>query len=161
MVLSRAVGRGEPRARAIRFAGSFVGLEALISATYDDAAVAATEVSLCGATRDGIDVWLGARGTPARTALEITLRASGADRPRESTGDGSAVARLARWLLEEGPRGVTVGVPRHIVAELLGMRAETLSRALADLERRGAVAATRTTLRILDDAALAAAAAGA
>jgi CRP-like cAMP-binding protein len=159
VVLSREVGRGETRARAIRFAGSLVGLEALVSPVYADTATAATEVSLCGATSVGVDLWLGARGTPARTALEITLRASGADRPRESPGDGSAVARLARWLLDEGPRGVTLGVPRHVIADLLGMRAETLSRALGELARRGAIATTRTTLRIVDEERLADAAA--
>ncbi|HEU5060102.1 MAG TPA: Crp/Fnr family transcriptional regulator [Kofleriaceae bacterium] len=164
VVLSREPAAGEsgpPRAHAIRFAGSFVGLEVLVSPVYADTATAATDVYLCGATRDGIDVWLGARGTPARTALEMTLRASGLDRPRESTRDGSAVTRLARWLLDEGPRGVTMGVPRHVIADLLGMRPETLSRALGELARRGAIEATRTTLTILDESPLAAAAAGA
>lgn len=160
VVLARAIAdEGAPRARAVRFAGSFVGLEVLVSPVYTDTATAASEVAVCGASSDGIDAWLGARGTPARTALEITLRTSGDDRPRESAGDGSAVARLARWLLAEGPRGVTVGVPRHVIADLLGMRAETLSRALGELARRGAIETTRTTLCIVDEEALAAAAA--
>jgi DNA-binding transcriptional regulator YhcF (GntR family) len=53
---------------------------------------------------------------------------------------------------------VTLELPRRVVADLLGMRAETLSRALAELVQRGATATTRTTLRIVDSSALAMAA---
>lgn len=161
VVLARASDGADPgrlRAHAVRFPGSFVGLEVLVSPVYLDTATAATDVSLCGAERGGVDAWLGARGTPARTALEVTLRADALDRPREAPSDGSAVGRLARWLLHAVPSGASTGVPRNVIADLLGMRAETLSRALAELARRGAIELTRTTLRILDEGALAAAA---
>jgi CRP-like cAMP-binding protein len=162
VVLARGGSNAAPRAGralAIRFVGSFLGLEALVAPAYLDRATALTDLSLCGATLAGIDAWLGERGSPARTALEMTLRTLSSDRPREARTDGPAVGRLARWLLDEGPRGVTLALPRRVVADLLGMRAETLSRALAELVQRGAIAATRTTLRIVDAGALATAAA--
>ena len=46
-------------------------------------------------------------------------------------------------------------LPRRILADLLGMRPETFSRALTALSERGAIAVTRTTLRIADQETLA------
>ena len=143
-------GSGEGRVHAVRFPGTFIGLEALVTGSYVDTARAATDVVLCGATRDGMDAWLGPKGTPSRTALEVTLRTSCRDQIRRSGADGSAVSRVASWLADEGPRGVTLSLPRRVIADLLGMRPETLSRALATLTQRGAIETTRTTLRITD-----------
>ncbi len=143
----------EGRAHAVRFQGTFIGLEALVSDYYADSARASSDVVICGATRDGMDAWLGPKGTPARSALEITLRAQSADSNRH-TPRGSAVRRVATWLVDEGPRGATATLPRKLVADLLGMRPETFSRALAHLTKAGAISTTRTTLRILDDGKL-------
>jgi CRP-like cAMP-binding protein len=164
VVLHRAADdqRGEGRARAVRFAGSFIGLEALVEPIYRDTARATTDVVLCGATREGMDAWLGPAGTPARTALELTLRADPASAPTPSApGDGSALQRVARWLSTEGPRGATLTLPRKIVADLLGMRPETLSRSLTKLADEGAIESRRTHLRIIDDQLLASIAGGA
>ena len=139
---------------AVRFAGSFIGLETLVTGHYIDSARATTRVTLCGTTRVGVDAWLGARTSPARTALELTLRTLCADLPRRAPPDGTAVERVAAWLCDEGPRGVTISLPRKIIADLLGMRPETLSRALASLTRSGAITTTRTELEIVDDARL-------
>lgn len=160
VVLSRSPSEGDgsdERARAVRFAGSFLGLEALVAPSYIDTARASSNVSLCGATVQGVDVWLGPRGTPARTALELTLKSASQDRPRASASDGNAISRFARWLLEDVPRDVPLQLPRRAVAELLGMRPETLSRSIATLSERGAIASTRTSLRIIDESLLAAA----
>jgi CRP-like cAMP-binding protein len=158
VVLSRP-GADDRGVRAVRFAGSFVGLEALVNDSYVDTARAVTDVVLCGATRDGIDAWVGPKGSPPRTALEITLRSSIGDRLRSGSREGSASQRVAAWLLAEGPTGQALELPRQIVADLLGMRPETLSRAIAELKSRGAIEATRTTLTIVDADALAALAA--
>jgi CRP-like cAMP-binding protein len=156
VVLYREAGEkdAEGRAHAVRFPGTFIGLEALVADEYVDSARATTDVVLCGATRDGMNHWLGPKGTPPRTALEITLRASTADRVRRASLAGNAVRRVAAWLCDEGPRAATAALPRKLVADLLGMRPETFSRALARLTKGGAIATTRTTLRIIDESAL-------
>lgn len=156
VVLARTLGGAaeEESARAIRSAGSFVGLEALVRPAYIDTARATTEVTLCAAARDAVDQWLGPAGSPARVALEQVLDTLCADAPRAASPDGNAVRRVARWLLDESHDGVAPQVPRRFVASLLGMVPETFSRALTQLARGGAVEVTRRTLRIRDRRAL-------
>lgn len=143
-------GDTEPTVRAVRFAGAFIGLESLVRATYADTARAVAEVTVCGISREGLDHWIGPPWSPARTALEVTLRDEHVDRLSHTTGHGSAISRVAEWLAREGPRGVALELPRQIVADLLGMRPETLSRAIAALRDRGAITADRTQITIVD-----------
>jgi CRP-like cAMP-binding protein len=159
VVLTRE-SRGSSRVRAIRFPGSLLGLEALVGESYCDTARAATEVVLCGATIEGMDAWLGPHGSPARTALVLSLRASYGDVVRGASTDGNAVSRVAAWLLDPGSRRLVTALPRHMFADLLGVRQETLSRALASLAESGAVAVTRTSIEILEERLLAAIASG-
>ncbi|HUH00438.1 MAG TPA: helix-turn-helix domain-containing protein, partial [Kofleriaceae bacterium] len=62
----------------------------------------------------------------------------------------TATQRVAAWLRDEGPTEMTLFLPRRIAADLLGMRPETLSRALGTLARRGAIRVSRQELWILD-----------
>jgi CRP/FNR family transcriptional activator FtrB len=142
-------GESEGHVRAVRFPGTFIGIEALISDQYTDAARAASNVTLCSIAREAIDTWLGPPEMPARVALELTLRAACTDRMRSAAPDGTAVQRLAAWLCDEGPRHVMAVIPRKSVADLLGMRPETLSRALAELVKRGAIESGRNRLSIV------------
>lgn len=146
--------QGLGRVRTVRFTGGFVGLEALVSPIYVDTARTAGETVLCMATADGFEQWLGPKGTPARTALEASVQAMVSDLPPRAAADGSAAQRVAGWLTHEGQGGGTLQLPRRVIADLLGMRPETLSRALAALASRGAIAVSRTDLRIMDQEAL-------
>jgi CRP-like cAMP-binding protein len=150
VLLSRATREdgGGDGARAVRRDGHFLGLEALIAPTYVDSARAVTAVKLCGAPIETVDSWLGGRDAPARMALEQTCRMMYTEAPRAAGPDGNAVRRVARWLLTDGS---TAGdVPRRFVANLLGMVPETLSRALAQLSKEGAIVLTRRTVRVRD-----------
>ncbi|GAB4515568.1 MAG: hypothetical protein Tsb0020_34160 [Haliangiales bacterium] len=153
VVLSRR--RGDSRAervRTVRFAGGFVGIESLVNPTYIDTARASGDTVLCKATCEGFEQWLGPRSSPARTALEASVEAMVRDLPPRAAADGSAAQRVAEWLTMESPQTLTL--PRRVVADLLGMRPETLSRALASLADTGAIAVSRTKLEIIDEMTL-------
>lgn len=146
--------QGPGRVRTVRFAGGFIGLEGLVSPAYIDTARASGDVVLCMASLEGFEQWLGPKGTPSRTALEASVRAMLMDLPPRAAADGSAAQRVAEWLACEGPGGGTLHLPRRVIADLLGMRPETLSRALSSLASRGAIAVSRTDLHIVDQEAL-------
>jgi len=153
VVLTRA-GAGPEHPRTVRRSGTFVGLEALVRRTYVESARVVTPAILCGAPVARIDEWLGPAGTPARMALEQTLRAVCDETPRAASADGSALERVARWLIHEAEGGEINDVPRRYVAGLLGIVPETLSRCLARLAAAGSIAVTRRSVRIVDLAAL-------
>lgn len=156
VVLTRGgTGNGAAaRPHAVRGPGEFLGLEGLVRDNYLDTATVTADAVLCSAPREHFDAWLGGRGSPLRMAFEQVLRAACHDVPRPASVDGSAVARVARWLLAEGGERVDGSVPRRITAGLLGMTPETLSRALATLSARGVIVTTRRELRVRDVGAL-------
>jgi CRP/FNR family transcriptional regulator len=143
---------------AVRRAGSLVGIEALVRSTYLDTARAITDVTLCVAGREQVDAWLRGREPAARAVLDCVLLAQCADVPRRAGADGNARQRVAAWLLDQpgdARFGPTAGLPRVVIAGLLGMLPETLSRALASLAKSGALAVTRKRVEIRDVGALA------
>jgi CRP-like cAMP-binding protein len=159
VLLTRAGhGDGEPEVpRALRRAGSFIGLEALVGPRYLDTARVAEPAVLCGAPRDVFEEWLGPPDSPARSTLEQLILADAHEPPRAAHSDGSALARVARWAQQQAEAGATP-VPRRFTAGLLGMTPETLSRALARLAKLGAIAVTRRSVRVVDPEILARAA---
>jgi CRP/FNR family transcriptional regulator len=150
---------GEGRVRAVRFAGTLIGLEALCGGGhYLDSARALSDLTLCSAPQSSLDSWLGPRPSPARAALEVALRGECFQVMRRAAPDGNAQKRLASWLHTHTGDAATATLPRRVAADLLGMRPETLSRALAGLSRRGLIRVTRRRIDVLDPAGLAAAA---
>lgn len=135
---------------AVRRAGSFLGLEGLVGTHHLDSARALTDVTLCSATLDAVEAWLGARRTAARIVLDSVLRSETRERPLRGNADGTAQGRAATWLLENADRRLPGAMPRRVMAGLLGMRPETLSRALRSLAERGAIRHGRATIEILD-----------
>ena len=146
---------------AIRRAGSFLGLEGLVGAHHLDSARALTDVTLCSATLDAVEVWLAARRPAPRVVLESVLRSGSRERPLRGNADGTAPRRAASWLLDNADRRLPAAVSRQVMAGLLGMRPETLSRALRTLAQRGAIRHGRTSIEILDRARLRSIASGA
>ena len=94
--------------------------------------------------------WLDARRTAARIVLDSVLRSGTRERPLRGNADGTAPRRAASWLLENADRRLPGAMPRRVMAGLLGMRPETLSRALRTLAERGAIRHGRATIEILD-----------
>jgi CRP-like cAMP-binding protein len=139
---------------AVRRAGSFLGLEGLVGTHHLDSARALTDVTLCSATLDAVEAWLAARRTAPRIVLDSVLRSETRERPLRGNADGTASRRAASWLLENAERRLPGPMPRRVMAGLLGMRPETLSRALRTLAERGAIRHGRATIEILDRARL-------
>lgn len=144
---------GPGGAWAIRRDGAFLGLESLVRRTYLDSAKVVTDARICGGARDVVSRWLAPLGTPDRMLLEQALDMACQDTPRGAAPDGNAVRRVARWILREGDvvHGV---VPRRLMAGMLGMVPETLSRALSRLSQLGAIEHTRRVIRVRDSSAL-------
>jgi CRP-like cAMP-binding protein len=158
VVLTRAGVDGHEGPQAVRGAGTFVGLEALVRPTYQHQARLTVPSVVCAASVDTVDEWLGPPDSPARAALVQVLETVASDLPRAAGPDGPAVRRVASWLCDQAKEGMAPPIPRQVVAGLLGMTPATFSRALAALAARGTITLTRRTLRVRDPEALLAAA---
>jgi CRP-like cAMP-binding protein len=118
---------------------------------------ALSRVKLCGIAGDSMNQWVGPENSPARAVLELVLSEAKLQRDEVSYRQGECLARVARFalaharFLADRPNAVR----KQVVARLLGMRPETLSRCLTRLERDGVVDATRG-VRVLDSRRLAA-----
>ncbi len=156
VALTRAGGdaRGAGVTWAVRRGGDLLGAEILVHEQYLDTAVTLGSSTVCAASRESIDAWIGPPESPARTLLQLSLRTRCSEVPRRSGADGKATRRLARWLLDEAADGAPPKLPKQVIAALLGMLPETLSRALARLASAGAIAVDRRTIRVIDVEAL-------
>ena len=139
---------------AIRRAGSFLGLEGLMRSEHLDSARALTDVTLCGAPLDAVEAWLEARRPAARVLLDAVLRSGARERPLRGNADGTARQRTAAWLLDSAPEASSGAISRKVMAGLLGMRPETLSRALRTLAAQSAIRHGRRTVEVIDRARL-------
>ncbi|HZJ52939.1 MAG TPA: Crp/Fnr family transcriptional regulator [Myxococcaceae bacterium] len=137
---------------ALRRAGSFLGLEGLVGCEHVDSARALTDVTLCGASLPTVEAWLERRRAAPRVLLEAVLRSGVRDRPLRGNADGTAPQRTAAWLLENAGEASSGAVPRRVMAGLLGMRPETLSRAFRSLATQGAIRLGRRSVAVVDRA---------
>jgi CRP-like cAMP-binding protein len=160
IALSRTLGqnRGEDAPHTVRHAGSLIGLEAIVHPTYLDSARAITDVTVCATSREQMKAWLEQSGT-SKVVLERVLGAMAKDTPGRATTDGNAKERVARWLLDSRHTRET-RLPRSVLAGLLGMKPETLSRALAAIARTKCIHVTRARIDVKDAPRLEAIASG-
>ncbi len=137
------------RAHSIRHAGDFLGVEAIVGDSYQDSARAETDLELCVAERDDFLAWLGPRETPAFRVLEGLLRQDDDDRLAVEDLEGSARQRVASYLLHHA-HDAEQRVLRSVVADVLHMRPETLSRTLHELAEQGLIQLSRRGIVVLD-----------
>jgi len=149
--LSAVSPRGTEMTLTLRGPNSLLCTEALHgeSSPYDVRALA--RVKLCGIAGDQMSTWIGPDRSPARAVLDLLLAEGKLQRDEVNYRQGDCMSRVARFalaharFLADRPNAVR----KQMVARLLGMRPETLSRCLTRLEREGVVDASRG-VRVLD-----------
>ena len=147
---NRALGR----TRALRHHGTFLGIEALIDDDYQDSARAETPLQLCVASRERARDWISGRAAASLVVLKAVLRTADDELIPQAAPDGTAVQRVASWILDRHQIQQTVNLPRQVIADLLGMRPETLSRALHLLDEEGLIEASRRYILLVDQEGL-------
>ena len=149
--LSAVSPRGMEMTLTLRGPNSLLCTEALHSdpSPYDVRAL--SRVKLCGIAGDQMSTWIGPDKSPARAVLDLLLAEGKLQRDEVNYRQGDCMSRVARFalaharFLADRPNAVR----KQMVARLLGMRPETLSRCLTRLEREGVVDASRG-VRVLD-----------
>jgi CRP-like cAMP-binding protein len=115
-----------------------------------------SRVKLCGIAGDQMSAWVGPDRSPARAVLDLLLTEGKLQRDEVNYRQGDCLARVARFalanarFLADRPNAIR----KQVVARLLGMRPETLSRCLTRLEQDGVLDASRG-VRVLDPRRLA------
>ncbi len=157
VALSAVSPRGTELVLTLRGPTSLLCTEALHAEPSPFEVRALSRVKLCGISGDALAQWVGPEKSPARVVLDLLLSESKMQRDEVNWRQGDCLSRVARFalaharFLADRPNAVR----KQVVARLLGMRPETLSRCLTRLERDGVLDASRG-VRVLDARRLAA-----
>jgi CRP/FNR family cyclic AMP-dependent transcriptional regulator len=142
--LSFASAAGSELALVVRGPGSLLCMEAIRGHSSQYEARALSRVRLCSLPAEEMRRWIGPARSPAQAVLGVLLEESQAQRAEVNYREGSCLLRVARFALShaaflaERPDAVR----KQVLARMLGMRPETLSRCLTRLERAGAIDAS-------------------
>jgi len=149
--LSAVSPRGSEMVLTLRGPVSLLCTEALQGDPSPFEVRALSRVKMCGIVGDQMSAWVGPDKSPARAVLDLLLSEGKMQRDEVNYRQGDCLSRVARFalaharFLADRPNAVR----KQMVARLLGMRPETLSRCLTRLERDGVVDASRG-VRVLD-----------
>ena len=147
VVVSSSDEGGKELSCCVRGPGSLLGIESLGQRPFAFEAWCLSDVVVCRLTSDSFKDWVNGGGAPATTALafaadEITRRAA-----EREVLTGSTEQRIARLLCRSAPdeeaKSWKLPIPASVLARVLAVRAETLSRALSKLREAGALAPGR------------------
>lgn len=136
--------------------GDILGLELLTRPTTIAQQIALTDLELCVMPRSAIEDEMKRNTALGRALLKKSVQqwlASLEERKQMGASAPVRVARFLRQLHGFGPSPSSRLPPNMVLARLLGMRPETLSRALQRLRLMGALAPGRK-IRVQDTAAL-------
>ena len=149
--MSAVSPRGSEVLLTLRGASSLLCTEALRGDPSPYEVRTLSRVKLCGIAGDQMSTWVGPDRSPARAVLDLLLSEGRLQRDEVNYRQGDCLARVARFALANArffadrPNAVR----KQVVARILGMRPETLSRCLTRLERDGVLDASRG-VRVLD-----------
>jgi CRP-like cAMP-binding protein len=154
VVVSSVSGSGEELRCAIRGPQSLIGLERVADQPADYSVCTLTHASICFIDVAGFSSWVGSLNSPIGVVLQMTLREMGERAVERQQLTGGATERLARFLLQHSVDAAQpLDVPLNVLARVLGMRAETLSRSVSELKLAGALARSRG-ITVRDSSAL-------
>ena len=157
VALSAVSPRGSELVLTLRGPTSLLCTEALTNEPSAYEVRALSRVKLCGIAGEAMSQWVGPERSPGRVILDLLLAESRMQRDEVNFRQGDCMSRVARFalahakFLADRPNAVR----KQVVARLLGMRPETLSRCLTRLEQDGVLDASRG-VRVLDHRRLAA-----
>ncbi len=157
VALSAVSPRGSELVLTLRGPASLLCTEALNGEPASYEARALSRVKLCGISGEAMTQWIGPEKSPARAVLDLLLAEGRMQRDEVNWRQGDCLSRVARFalahvrFLADRPTAVR----KQVVARLLGMRPETLSRCLTRLEKDGVLDASRG-VRVVDARRLAA-----
>jgi CRP-like cAMP-binding protein len=155
--LSAVSPRGAEMVLTLRGPNTLLCTEAMHGEPSPYEVKALSRVKVCAMAGDAMTQWVGPERSPARTVLDLVLGEARMQRDEVNFRQGDCLARVARFalaharFLADRPNAVR----KQVVARLLGMRPETLSRCLTRLERDGVIDAARG-VRVVDARRLAA-----
>lgn len=153
--LSVVAAGGQEVGCAVRGKGTVIGIESVLSLPSRYRVWTLSRALFCFAEASRLREWVGPLETPLGALLRLEI-----DEARRRTNDrldlgGSATARVARVLLRRAEQefGEAVDIPQRLLARILCMTPETLSRVLSRMKEQGAIASTHPIL-IADPARL-------
>ena len=147
VLLSTTTRAGDEAACVLRPRGSVIGLEALRGEPAPYEAWTLTPARLCHLSPGGVREWVDAVPQATRAFLELALAELTRAREERVALAGNVVSRVARFLEAHlRAHGGELALEQRVLARLLRMRSETLSRALAKLRSAGALAPGRRVL---------------
>ncbi len=146
-VLATTVDRaGHETLCVLRGPGSILGLESLAGMVLPYFLWTLSEVELAIAPAANAREWLKSNAHPGQALLRAALDELQACLAERMALHGSTTTRLARLLLasaddadSKGPAAMMLTLPKNVLARMLQMRPETLSRVLRKLEEIGAI----------------------
>jgi CRP-like cAMP-binding protein len=145
---------GAEESLSVRGPGFLVCGEALMGAPSPTTVQTLTAAVMCAARAETIRTWLGPQKSPGNAIATLLLSDLSQKQADASGRTGRSLSRVARFLLAcERGHAPREGLRKHVLASVLGIRAETLSRCLRTLRDQG-VLAEEPSLRVLDVAAL-------
>lgn len=129
----------------VRGPRTLLGLEALYSMKSSYRVWALTNITLCEAPIERLGPWIGSLSTPLGALLRLAIEEGNRRVTERLDLGGGAVSRIARLLLRRcvDLQRNRLELSQRLVARVLSMTPETVSRALSKLHSAGAVATTR------------------